>query len=136
MHKFAKIACVGLLVAPITSFAADVHPEVQRALDYQLPELTCTKPHLPGVSKDVVDPATGAVNRADVDSYTLGRYERAEKRWMKCLTKYKKGLMKDFEKLKGSAAHGLTQAQANAIMGNMKLIQTAVESPTGTPTES
>ena len=134
MNKLAKLACTGLLIAPGVCFAADIHPEVQKALDYTLPELTCTKPQLPGVSKDVIDPATGAVNRADVDSYTLGRFERAEKRWMKCLTKYKKGLMKDFEKLKGSASHGLTQAQANVIMGNMKNIQSAVTSPTGEPT--
>jgi hypothetical protein len=135
MNRFNKLACAGLLVAPALSFAADIHPDVQKALDYNLPELTCTKPELPGASKDVVD-SNGNVTRADVDSYTLGRYERAEKRWNKCLAKYKKGLMKDFERLKNSAAHGLTQAQANTIMGKMKTIQSAVISPSGKPEES
>lgn len=136
MHKLAKLTCASLIVAPSICFAADIHPEVQKALDYSLPELTCSKPDLPGASKDVIDPATGAVNRADVDSYTLGRFERAEKRWKKCVTKYKKGLMQDFERLKSSASHGLTQEQANAIMANMKRIQEAVVSPTGEPTSS
>lgn len=133
MHKLVKLTCVGLIVIPAVCQAAEVHPEVQRALNYNLPELTCKQPKLPGASKDVVDPATGAVNRADVDSYTLGRFERAERRWKKCVTKYKKGLMKDFERLKDSASHGLTQTQANAIMANMKLVQEAMISPTGEP---
>ncbi len=133
MHNLLKFTYASLILAPTIGFSAEVHPEVQKALDYSLPELTCTQPHLPGSSKDIVDPATGAVNRADVDSYTLGRFERAEKRWKKCVTKYKKGLMKDFERLKSSASHGLTQAQANAIMANMKQIQQAMVSPTGEP---
>lgn len=128
-----KLACASLVILPTFCLAADIHPEVQSALDYTLPENTCEQPKLPGASKDYVDPATGAVRRQDVDSYTLGRFERAEKRWKKCVTKYKKGLMKDFERLKSSASHGLTQAQANAIMGNMKLIQSAMVSPTGNP---
>lgn len=139
MLNLAKSARASLLIAPLltaAAYGAEIHPEVQKALDYTLPELTCEQPKLPGVTSDVVDPATGAVNRADVDSYTLGRFERAEKRWKKCVTKYKKGLLKDFEKLKASASHGLTQAQANAIMGNMKTIQNAVMSPTGEPEAS
>jgi hypothetical protein len=95
--------------------------------------MSCDKPELPGASKDVVDPATGNVQRADIDSYTLGRFERAEKRWKKCLTKYKAALMDDFERLKNSASYGLTQTQATTIMGNMKRIQSAVVSPTGEP---
>lgn len=136
MHKFAKLACVGLLLTPVTSFAKDIHPDVEKAVKYTLPEMTCAKPELPGASKDVVDPATGNVQRADVDSYTLGRFERAEKRWKKCLTKYKAGLMEDFERLKSSASHGLNQTQATKIMGNMKTIQSAVVSPTGEPEAS
>ena len=136
MHKLVKLTCVGLLMTPLTAFTTEIHRDVQNALDYTLPELTCSQPKLPGVSKDVYDPATGAVNRADVDSYELGRFERAEKRWNKCLAKYKKGLMKDFERLKGSASHGLTQTQANTIMANMKTIQSAVISPTGKPEDA
>jgi hypothetical protein len=111
----------------------ELHRDVKRAMAYTLPEMKCDKPSLPGVSKDVVDPATGAVNRADVDSYTLGRYERQEKRWMKCLTKYKSGLVKDFGELRDSASHGLTEEQAKMILGNMANIQAAMESPIGIP---
>ena len=68
MDTFAKVACVSLMLLPTTSLASDIHPAVQKALDYNLPELTCTQPQLPGASKDFVDPATGAVRRADVDS--------------------------------------------------------------------
>ena len=133
MHNLAKLACAALVITPAITFAAKVNPEVKKALDYSVPELNCKKPKLPGASKDVVDPLTGAVNRADVDSYKLGRYDRAEKRWMTCLTKYKQGLMQDFEVLKSSASHGLTQIQAKAIMSNMKSIQLVIESPIGKP---
>lgn len=132
MRKLRSLACGALLLTPAIA-AAEVHPAVQKALDYSLPELTCEQPEIPGVGKDVYDPATGAVNRADVDSYTLGRFKRAEKRWKKCVAKYKKGLFKDFESLKASAQHGLTQSQADTIMGNMKTIQAAIMSPTGDP---
>jgi hypothetical protein len=63
----------------------------------------------------------------------LGRFERAEKRWMKCLTKYKKGLMEDFGALRDSARHGLTEDQAKQILSNMADIQAAIESPDGIP---
>jgi hypothetical protein len=52
----------------------------------------------------------------DVDSYTLRRYERQEKRWQSCLEDYRKLLMTDFEKLKASAQHGLTQDQAGKAL--------------------
>ncbi len=135
MLKIAKFACVSLLLTPTISLA-EVHPDVKKALDYQLPALSCTQPELPGAGKDVYDPATGAVNRADVDSYTLGRFERAEKRWKKCVASYKKGLFKDFERLKSSASHGLTQDQANTIMAKMKTIQSAIMSPSGDPRDA
>jgi hypothetical protein len=136
MHNLAKLACAALIVTPAITFAAEVHPEVKKAFDYSIPELNCKKPKLPGALKDVVDPLTGAVNRADVDSYKLGRYDRAEKRWLTCLTKYKQGLMQDFEELRNSASHGLTQTQAKAIMSNMKGIQRVIESPIGNPEAS
>ena len=133
MRFSIRTTCAALLLSPALAIGAEVHPEVQKAMAYGLPELNCEKPELPGVSKDVIDPATGAVNRADIDSYQLGRFERAEKRWMKCLTKYKKGLMEDFGDLKESARHGLTEVQAKQILSNMADIQAAIESPNGIP---
>lgn len=133
MNNFLKTTCAVLLLSPSLLIAAEVHRDVKKAMEYTLPEMKCDKPVLPGVSKDVIDPATGAVNRADVDSYTLGRFERAEKRWMKCLTKYKQGLVEDFGELRDSASHGLTEDQAKTILSNMANIQAAMESPIGIP---
>jgi hypothetical protein len=133
MKASIKATCAALLLTPTLAFGADVHPEVEKAITYSLPETNCEQPVLPGVSKDVIDPATGAVNRADIDSYQLGRFERAETRWMKCLTKYKKGLMEDFGALRDSARHGLTEDQAKQILSNMADIQAAIESPDGIP---
>jgi len=59
----------------------------------------------------------------DVDSYAINRYERKEKRWEKCVDRYKKTLLEDLERLKGSAQYGLTQDQANQILEHMAMLQ-------------
>ncbi|MFT5098580.1 MAG: hypothetical protein ACJAX5_003556 [Patiriisocius sp.] len=133
MKQPFKLTCIALIFAPALSLAAEVHRDVAKAIDYGLPELTCDKPTLPGKGKDVVD-SNGSVNRDDVDNYALGRYKRAEKRWMKCLTKYKEGLMSDFETLRNSATHGLTETQAKLILSNMANIQAVLIAPDGIPT--
>ena len=72
----------------------------------------------------------------DVDSYTIKRYERKKKRWEKCVDQYKSKLMKDFERLKNSAQHGLTQDQADQILANMATIQQVYLSPEGLDEEA
>tara|TARA_R110002072_G_scaffold59158_3_gene150724 strand:- start:10007 stop:10429 length:423 start_codon:yes stop_codon:yes gene_type:complete len=127
-----KLGCAALILAPSMTIAAEVHKDVTAAVNYSLPELTCIQPVLPGKGIDVVE-SDGKVQREDVDSYKLGRYKRQENRWVKCVAKYKKGLMKDFETLKDSASHGLTEAQAKTILANMANIQAALVSPNGIP---
>ena len=107
---------------------ADVHPEVQRSLGYQLPASDCgDEPTLRGVStfRDNAEKAA----QTDVDHYTRKRHERRHKRWSKCNDKYRDGLMKDFNRLKDSAQHGMTQEQAQVVLGHMKSIQDVLRPP-------
>ena len=116
---------------------------VEEAVNYQLPENLCSKPEvIVSGSEDaplVQDPAnpplvqgSNTANIAEMDTAERKRHERKEKRWRKCLAKYKQDLLEDMERLKSSAQHGLTQQQANAILTNMALIQRVYLSPDGT----
>ncbi len=130
-----------ILLIPGISFAEN-HPEVQAALDYQLPENTCgTKPKSfessgEAIGKPIQDSSStsifegsGAEEMSDVDSYTRKRQERKMTRWKNCTKEYKSGLLADMEALKASAQHGLTQPQANMILENMASIQQAYMAP-------
>ena len=124
-----------ILLLPYSSIAPaqeDLHSEVAWALDWNLPENKCEKPNLISQSYKVTD-SEGDRPVSDVDSYTIRRYERKEKRWKKCVDNYKKDLMKDFTRLKDSAQYGLTQEQANSILEKLSLLQKAYLSPDGLP---
>ena len=75
----------------------------------------------------------GTTQTYNVDSYQIGRFERKQKRWRSCVSKYKSGLLEDFQELESSAQYGLTQLQADIILGKMALIQSALRSPNGFP---
>ena len=114
------------------------HPEVVKALNWELPVNNCSRPKLIVKAANLVDGGgsdfmEGAGSMTDVDSYTIKRYERKEKRWEKCVEKYKSELMIDFARLKDSAQHGLTRAQADIILANMAEIQRVYVSPEGLP---
>ncbi len=111
--------------------APKVHKKVQQALDWELPENTCAFPKAPGKKKQVTDDMGSTHTEWDVDTYTLERYQRKENRWKKCVERYKSNLAKEFETLKASAQYGLTQPQADRILGNMKLIQQVMMSESG-----
>jgi hypothetical protein len=121
-----------LLSIPINLVAAEVHKKVQAALSYNIPMNECKQPKLAGAQTDIVD-TSGTTTRSDIDSYKLARFERKEKRWKTCLSKYKQGLKKDFDRLRNSAQYGLTQQQAEIILEKMALIQSALISPVGLP---
>lgn len=115
---------------------------VQAALDYQPPENTCSKPKIIANEAIVAAPIQDSGSAAffqgsntatvsDVSSYDLERQARKEKRWRRCLAGYKEGLLDDMERLKGSAQHGLTQAQAHTIVTSMALIQRVYLTPDG-----
>ena len=107
------------------SAEAAIHAKVQSALDWQIPEMQCTKPILRGAGIAIVD-GSGDRTQTDTDSYTLRRHDRKMKRYNTCITEYKQVLNDDFESQKDCAQYGLTQNQANIILGNMKLIQTTI----------
>lgn len=128
-----------LLTLPCLA-SAEIHQAVQDSLDYQLPENTCSRPRiiLPGDTGDtggtVLPPAqangsteffvgSSGSEVSEMDSYTRRRLKSKEQRWRKCVASYKVTLLQDMEALKGSANHGITQAQANIILTNMALIQ-------------
>ena len=130
------LASVLLLALAGATYAGEetpeVHSKVQAALDWQLPANTCKKPQLRGAVQDIVQGGDDDVTfRYDVDSYELDRFTRKQKRWTFCVSKYKKGLLKEFEILKDCAQYGLTQQQAEIILGKMALIQSVVTSPEG-----
>lgn len=136
MKELIVICLTLLTTAVFNAEAADaqqVHKKVQEALDWQLPGNNCLKPEAPGQRKEVRDEQGATRTEWDVDSYTIARYERKEKRWQKCVDKYKSKLADDFETLKNSAQYGLTPAQAETILTKMKLIQTVISSPEGLP---
>lgn len=124
-----------------TAASAEEAMSVQAALDYQLPENTCSKPEFFVNGTDsglpIQDSGRGDnhgyrdANLSDVDGDELEREARKEERWKKCLAEYKEGLLNDMERLKGSAQHGLTEAQAHAIVAHMVLIQDVYLSPDG-----
>ena len=116
--------------------APKVHKKVQQALSWQLPENKCVFPKAPGKRKQVTDDMGSTHTEWDVDTYTLQRYQRKENRWKKCVERYKTSLGKEFETLKASAQYGLTQPQADKILGNMKLIQQVMMSESGLPENS
>ena len=139
--KALRFCSILILLTPALTFA-EIHPKVQAALDYQVPENTCgVKPKSFESTGEVVgapieDPSsttifegTGADEMSDIDTNTRRRQERKMKRWKKCTAKFKEGLLVDMEDLKASAQHGLTQAQADIILANMAKIQTAYMAP-------
>ena len=123
-----NLVCFSLVLAFCTSAFADVHPEVQKSLDYQLPVSECGDEPLLRGEKTFRDKAEKAAE-TDIDHYTRKRHERKHKRWSKCNNKYRDVLMKDFNRLKDSAKHGMTQAQAQVVMGHMKSIQDVLRPP-------
>ena len=121
-----------LLCSPVLAAQDATHKEVKWALEWTLPGNNCERPRIVSHSYNVKD-SEGDRPVTDVDSYTIKRYERKEVRWQKCVDKYKKGLLKDFERLKNSAQYGLTQEQADIILSNMALLQAVYISEEGLP---
>lgn len=117
--------------ASTTADTKETPKQVQSALAWQLPMISCNKPKPPGVRKEVFDDDGIRREEWDVDYYTLKRYKRKERRWEACVDDYKAGLAKSFTTLKNSAQYGLTQPQADIILGKMKAIQLALQSPEG-----
>jgi hypothetical protein len=126
-----------------SSFAlAEAPMSVEDALNYQLPENPCIPVQVvadgTNAAAPMQDPSgvtyfqgTSTASISDTDYYERERLGRKEKRWRKCLTEYKDGLLHDMERLKSSAQNGLTEEQAHAIVAHMVLIQEVYLDPNG-----
>ena len=146
-RNLAKLLCLFVLMYPAFTASSEIHEAVKAALDWQLPLNKCKKPHAlrdraasrsqsgvighGGMSNTSIDNSGGAPTVFDTDHYQIDRYARKKKRWEKCVSNYKSGLLIHFEVLKNSAEHGLTKAQAEIIVGKLAEIQSAVISPDG-----
>ncbi len=98
---------------------------VEQALAWRLPYMPCETPRVtnqPQGKNEEGNPG-GNLTIWDTDYYSYERYERKVNRWRKCMQAHDERLAKAFDALMGSAAHGLTQDQAKAILAKMKAIQ-------------
>lgn len=129
MYRFRNWGFLLLTMLPAVA-ESETHEKVQAALAWEVPVNTCKKPRMIAVASKVAA-AEGDISQVDVDTYTIKRYERKEKRWQSCVDKYKKPLLDDMEKLKGSAQYGLTKDQAEVILGKMAQLQAVYVSPEG-----
>ena len=121
-----------VLVVPVVSFAAETHEKVQAALDYNIPFNSCKKPKtLARIAAIIDSDGQGGVAQSDVDSYTMNRLKRKQKRWQSCVKKYKQELLKDLAVLRDCAQYGLTREQPKSILGKMADIQSVVMSVDG-----
>ncbi len=106
-----------LVLLPTGSIAQDIHPDVQAALDWQLPVNDCEPPSI----------------KQSHDTTGLERkLRRAIRKYEKCMYKYMTTLEKDQQKMMDSAAHGLTQDQADTIMRHITVIRKQLQ-PTIVP---
>ena len=121
------IVCVWLVLGANAAYGeGDVHPEVQKALDWQMPSHDCgEQPFLRNVN-NTTNQAEETVT-SDIDHYTRKRHERKLKRWTKCYESYRSELVEDFGWLRDSAQFGMTQEQAQVVLGHMKSIQNTLQ---------
>ena len=99
------LSLLSLVLLPVCVLGQDVHPEVQAALDWQMPNNECEF----------------KVKRTNVGG-TDRNFQKAVKKYEKCIEKYLAGLAAERDKMMSVAHHGLTQEQADTIMGHMGAI--------------
>jgi len=95
------------------------HPEIQAALDWQLPENTCKFKY----------------KRTNVGGSDR-RYNKALKKYTNCNDDYLTGLAVTRNKMMALADHGLTREQTHIIMTHMAVIKIILErsgSPSAVP---
>ena len=97
--------------AVATTAPAAIHPEVQRALDYQLPVLPCEQPRF--ISSHGV--------------FQSNRNLQRLRRYYGCLNEHTARLAADFDWLKNSVRHGVTPDQAKRIGNNLIGVRRAID---------
>jgi hypothetical protein len=96
------------MIAVSLPLQAEVHPDVQAALDWQFPEHNC-------VMKKVTrsgDPTTRE-----------RKMKKAVRKFKKCFSSYEEELKSEEAKLLASAEHGLSKPQAEVIAGHINRIR-------------
>jgi hypothetical protein len=145
MLSLRNLLCASFLITLPYNSSAETHEAVQAALDWELPSNSCKKPRPSDGQEDVLahggvishsptgttENSEGAPTVFGVDHYKIDRYERKKKRWETCVSSYKSNLLEQFEVMKSSARYGLTEQQAETILGKFAQIQAAVLSPEG-----
>ena len=94
------------------STAVVAHPDVQRALDYKLPESTCAAP---------------VVRRRNQNPGQAEAYDRKLKFYFKCVEDYQKGLYDDFKFMQTSVSHGVSMAQAAVVKSHLETIAARIK---------
>jgi len=111
MHRLKTASLLSLIFLPAAVLAQEIHPDVQAALDWQLPKNECKF----------------KLKRSSNVTGMERKYKRAMKKYEKCIGHYVTGLALEQKKMRAVAQHGLTQAQADTIMGHMRDIQTLLQ---------
>ena len=117
MRRQLIASLITLFILPAKGFAQDVHPEVQAALDWKIPTNEC--------ELRIRQTNVGGMDR---------RSQKAIENFAKCNVGYLDGLIEQQSNLMAVARHGLTQEQADIIMGYIVVIKRIVEQSTADST--
>ena len=109
-----RVLLLAMTLLALATARGETHPEVARALAWTLPAHHCETPEFQGREESDV---------------AKRRFEKAVKRFRGCIEDYKTDLLAEHRRMMQVARHGLTQAQATAILTHLKTIQTAIETP-------
>lgn len=101
-----------MALATATQADAPVHPDVQRALDYRLPEDPCVAP---------------APRRTNQNPGQAEHFERQQKSYLRCIEDHQKKLFSDFQFMQASVQHGVTMPQAATIKDHLELIAATIK---------
>ena len=110
-------ALIALCIGAFSAYAGDtassaaVDPAIRKALDYKIPERTCTAP----VERI----------RSDGNSNAL-KFERQTRNYTKCLHDYTATLTKDRDDIKAALSKGVTHDQAAIIQPKVSALSSAI----------
>ncbi len=110
-RQIVVVLLFALVSLPLVVLAESVHPDVQAALDWQMPENECEF----------------KIRRTNVGGREDRLYKKAMKKYEKCIASYLAGLAAEREKMMAVAHHGLTQAQADTILTHMGVIKIVMQ---------
>ena len=121
-------------VSSISLSSAEIPPEVEAALNWNLPVNQCTPPHaFLGMSLINEEGVSNSTRKLNPGQQRMAARKKAT--YDKCIIDYKNNLIMEWKILKGVPQYGVTQDQAETILARMAFIQTVIESPLALPPE-